>query len=191
MSQQTKTDNRSLASKIALRRWLLSRLHLTDIQLLDTCAGAGHIWRTMQEHVTVSRWVRCDVKPRQAGTLQMTALQACRVLPLDDFTVIDIDPYGDPFSAYVAALTRITKPMAFFLTHGHVMQGAVTGVTSAAAGLPPEWPVPRTPSLGAFLAQSSLEATWRFATIQHSAVVRFPNVDYYALAVTPLNTTSA
>lgn len=99
-SSSKKTDNVSLASKIAIRTWLLKRMGFRAVRVLDTCAGAGHVWRTMRDHVTVEAWCRCDIKPRTAGTLSMTATQAIRSLGMADFNVIDIDPYGEPWEPY-------------------------------------------------------------------------------------------
>ncbi len=187
----TKTDNVSLASKIALRCWLLERMGLTRVRVLDTCAGAGHVWRTMREHVTVDQWVRCDEKPRQAGTLKMQALDAVKSLPLDGFNVIDIDPYGTPFAIYREALRRVraagrTEPIAFFLTHGHVAQSQVSHADLAAVGIPKDWPVPITPALSAFVARAAVAQTWLDAEVLHAAHVMFPRVSYYALGVRPL-----
>lgn len=181
----TKTDNVSLASKIAIRCWLLDRMGLRTVSVLDTCAGAGHVWRTMRAHVTVDRWVRCDEKPRQAGTLKMQAIDAVRSIPLAPFTVIDIDPYGEPWAIYREALQRLSGPTAVFLTHGHVAQSQVAKANLRAAGIPPDWPVPITPALSAYVATACLQETWRYATIDHAAAIRFPRVSYYALAVRP------
>lgn len=186
MAGSKKTDNVSLSSKIAIRRWLLERMGITDVKLLDTCAGAGHVWKTMAEHVTVSQWIRCDIKPRQAGTLKMTALDAVKTLPLADFNVIDVDPYGEPFHPYREVLQRLTKPLAIFLTHGHVMQAQVSNENLKGVGIPLDWDIPRTPNLSAFVARRSLEATWKYAEILHSASITFPLVSYYALGVRPL-----
>lgn len=186
MSGPKKTDNVSLASKVAIRRWLLERMGITEVKLLDTCAGAGHVWKAMAQHVTVSQWIRCDIKPRQAGTLKMTALDAVKTLPLADFNVIDIDPYGEPWKPYHEALIRLTRPTAMFLTHGHVMQAQVSNDNLASVGIPLDWPIPRTPNLSAFVAHRSLERTWKLAAIEHSARIVFPRVSYYALGLRPL-----
>ena len=185
MAGPIKTDNVSLASKVAIRCWLLARMDITDVYVLDTCTGAGHVWSAMDDHVTIRQWTRCDVTPRGAGTLALSAVDAVRRFPLDTYNVVDIDPYGEPWEPYRALLTRITRPVAVFLTHGHVRQSGVHATTLEALGLPSSWPVPRTPSLSAFAARSQLEQTWRYAHIQHAAHVRFPRVTYYALGLAP------
>jgi hypothetical protein len=162
---------------------------LQSVSVLDTCAGAGHVWRTMREHVTVTQWVRCDEKPRQAGTLKMQAIDAVKSLPLDRFTVIDIDPYGSPWSILREALKRLSRPTAVFLTHGHVMQSSAQKDDLAAIGIPPDWPIPVNPAVNAYVAKACLEQTWRYADIEHSAAVHFPRVSYYALGVRPRSAT--
>lgn len=189
-----KTDNVSLASKVAIRRWLLSRMGLTSVNVLDTCAGAGHVWKTMAQHLTIAQWVRCDIKPRQAGTLKMSATDAIRTLPVHHFDVIDIDPYGEPWEPYRELLKRLSlradgqQPprVAVFLTHGHVAQSNVASVNLQAVGIPATWNIPRTTNLSAYVAKACLEQTWCFARIEYAATVRFPRVTYYALALTPL-----
>jgi hypothetical protein len=185
-SSGKKTDNVSLATKIELRRWLLEQMAIREANVLDTCAGAGHVWTAMREHVTVARWIRCDTKPRQAGTLKMEALDAVKTLPLADFNVVDIDPYGEPWAPYRELLARLTRPVAVFLTHGHVMQSQVATANLEAVGIPQDWDVPRTPDLSKFVAHTLLQQTWHRADILHAAQVHFPRVTYYALGLRPL-----
>lgn len=68
-----KTDNVSLASKVALRRWLLGRMGFTEVRVLDTCAELGKVWDAMSDHVQVRQWTRCDLKPRRPGPLALGA----------------------------------------------------------------------------------------------------------------------
>lgn len=183
-------DNRSLGSKIALRNWLLSRMNLSKVSVLDTCAGAGHVWAEMQKHVTVEKWIRCDVKPRQAGTLMIEATDAVKSLPIGDFNVVDIDPYGEPWGAYAELLPRITRPTAVFLTCGRMSLKLVSHAALAFAGVPSSWcqDLPRSAYVSDFVGQTILERTWQFVNIEHSATVHMPknNVQYYALGLSPL-----
>src|SRR5262245_65384183 len=108
-----KRDNLSLAAKLQIRRWLLDAIACSTVRVLDTCSGEGHIWRAMAAHVTVDRWTRCDVDPRnRPGVLQLTAEDAVMKFPLAQFNVIDIDPYGEPWAAYQRLLPRLPHPMA-------------------------------------------------------------------------------
>lgn len=180
-----KTDNASLPSKIAIRRWLLSRMGFEEVWVLDTCTGLGKIWSAMEEHVTIRQWTRCDVKPRRAGTLAMSAAEAVQAFPLAVYNVIDIDPYGEPWEAFHLALGRLTRPTAIFLTHGHVMQAQVASASLRLAGLPTTWDIPRTPVLSAFIAEQLVSLAWNSVDIIHSAKISFPRVTYYALGVQP------
>ena len=181
-----KTDNRSLASKVALRRWLLKRMGFSEVRVLDTCAGLGHVWTAMEDHVTIQQWTRCDVKPRRPGTLALEALDAVKRFPLDVYNVIDIDPYCEPWAPYRAMLARLTQPTAVFLTHGHVMNAQVATANLQAVGLPADWPIPRTPALSSFVAATILAETWARADIRHAARMDpSAGVTYYALGLIP------
>jgi hypothetical protein len=180
-----KVDNRSLKAKVELRRWLLDAMGITDVRVLDACAGAGHIWGAMREHVTISSWVRSDTAPRQVGTLRLSALQAVQALDLGGFNVIDIDPYGEPWDAYLAALPQLREPVAVFLTRGRVQFCVTSKSVMIACGVPPTWAVPRTPKFAAFLDDVVLSQTWHYAKVVHASVVELPNVTYYALGLHP------
>lgn len=180
-----KTDNRSLKNKIALRRWLLGEMGITEVRVLDACAGAGQIWGAMREHVTLRQWIRTDLQPRQAGTLKMTALQAVGALDLAQFNVIDIDPYGEPWDAYLALLPRLRQPVAIFLTRGRVTYSVASNIALAACGIPPGWKVPHSIRLAGFLDAMVLTETWRHAEILHASAVELRNVTYYALGLQP------
>lgn len=182
---RTKTDNKSLKTKVELRRSLLAEMSLTSVSVLDACAGAGHIWTAMQAHVQVMQWIRCDIKPRQAGTLALTAMQAMSSLPIERFNVIDIDPYGEPWDAYLAVLPRLRRETAMFLTRGHIGWSNPSRVARAAVQLPPDWPVPRAPRLTDFIGARILGLTWTYADIRQAYTVELPHVTYYALALAP------
>jgi hypothetical protein len=188
-------DHRSLRSKIALRRWLLQQMGLTDVSVLDACSGEGFIWAEMEKYVTIRRWVRTDIKPRSNGAgqmvLKMSAAQAVASMDLSDFSVIDVDPYGEPWEAYRIILERFTQPTAVFLTHGRVAYD-VTDHTRDAMGIPRSWPIPQLPAVVDFIVQRTLEETRRWARIDHAGTFATPPaggrapVNYYALAIRPL-----
>jgi hypothetical protein len=192
----TKTDNRSLRSKVELRRWLLDRMGLTRVRVLDVCSGAGYIWSEMEKYVDIATWVKVDIKPRAPGTLRMTSMQAVTSFPLEEFDVIDIDPYGEPWDAYRQVLLRLRRPTAVFLTYGRVIAMPSTYATAIAHGIPKAWVtarpgnphltyMPHMPEVGLYLAERTLRATWRYADILHAARVDFRRVTYYALGLTP------
>lgn len=187
MPAARKTDNVDLDAKLELRSWLLERMEIDRVRVLDTCSGLGHVWRAMASRATIDQWVRCDEKPRQPGVLKITAVESVRRLPLDRFNVIDIDPYGEPWEAYAIALRRLTQPTAIFLTHGHVGHQAVSIATRAAVGLPATWPIPTTPAVSDWLARQRLASTHRHARILHAARMDpTARVTYYALGLAPL-----
>jgi uncharacterized membrane protein YqaE (UPF0057 family) len=181
-----KTDNRSLGLKIDLRRWLLGELGITDARVLDVCAGSGHIWSAMAAHVPIGQWVRADIKPRQPGTLRLTARQAVTALDVAPFNVIDIDPYGEPWDAYLALLPRLRQPVAVFLTRGRVQFTVSSNYVLTACGIPTAWHVPHSVHLAAYLDARVLSETWRYADITHASTVELRNVSYYALGLRPL-----
>lgn len=190
-----KVDNVSLISKVSLRRWLLGRMGLRTVRVLDTCTGYGHVWRAMGEHVTVDAWTRCDIKPRQSGVLKMEATDAVRMLPVPSFNVIDIDPYGEPWVPYLELLQRFAllrsaaTPIAVFLTHGHIDRFKhLSHSTLAAVGIPEAWVpnLPRTPQLTNCLSSLLLSQTWKYATVEHAArMTPSGQVTYYALGLSP------
>jgi hypothetical protein len=181
-----KTDNRSLRSKLEMRRWLLGEMGITSARVLDACAGAGHIWQAMRAFVTVEQWVRSDLKPRQVGTLKLSATQAIQSLDIEQFNVIDIDPYGEPWEAYLAALPRLRQPVAMFLTRGRVQYTVASNAALAACGIPVGWRVPHSERLATFLDGCLLSQTWAHANIRHAASVDLRNVSYYALGLEPI-----
>lgn len=188
MASSAKRDNRSLATKVALRRLILDRMHFTEVTVLDACAGAGHVWTAMEDHVTIRQWTRCDIRPRQVGTLKLPALQAMRSLPIDAYNVVDIDPYGEPWDAYLELLPRLRRPTAVFLTRGHVGVSAVSTYALVAAGIPADWQsdLPRTPTVGEFLSARILAHALDYATVGHAVTVDpSPTVTYYGLGLLP------
>lgn len=191
MHGKKKTDNASLPTKVMLRRWLLREMGITRVRVLDACAGAGEVWTAMAAHVEVERWIQCDIKPRRLGQLRMTALETMLRMPLDPFNVIDIDPYGEPWEAYHAAIQRIRTPMAIFLTRGGLVNVVTSNELRELCHLPRSWPVPRTPALAEYLDGRMLSETWQYARVLHAGHINVggnlgTGVQYYALGLAPL-----
>lgn len=165
------------------------------MRVLDTCTGDGHIWTALRQHVTVEQWTRCDRRPRGSNILKMEASEAVRAFPLSAFNVIDIDPYGEPWSAYSELLQRFAAlqdatPLAVFLTHGHIDRFKhLSYSTLNAVGIPAMWVshLPRTPTLTSFIAGRLLSTTWQYAIVQCAARAEpSGQVSYYALGLAPL-----
>lgn len=177
------TDNRSMRQKLELRQWLLGELQITEARVLDLCSGAGHVWSEMGAHVNVAQWVRSDIKPRRAGTLKMSAVQAVNAFDVGGFNVIDIDTWGEPWEPYLAILPKLRGRVAIFLTRGHVHFTHSSKAVLNACGIPPTWRIPLTLPLAAFLDARVLSETWRYADIREAARVELKSVNYYALGL--------
>ena len=202
-TRPAKEDSSSVAAKVRLRRWLLDRMGIEEAYVLDACAGLGQIWESMEDHVSIMQWTKCDIEPRRAGTLKIDATDAISRFPVETYNVVDIDPYGDPWVPYWALLPRITKPTAVFLTHSFRLN--VTQVSKSlveAAGIPIEWfpDIPHDGALARYLSERMLSRTVDFVDVLHSArmsVERGPRgkgsgsglknqtVHYYALGLSP------
>lgn len=199
----SKQDSSSTAAKVRLRRWLLDRMSIEDAYVLDACAGLGQIWESMEDHVNIMQWTKCDIAPRRVGTLKIDATNAIERFPIETYNVVDIDPFGDPWEPYWALLPRIKKPTAVFLTHSFRLNVTqVSRVLCESGGIPSEWfaDIPHDGALVRFLAERLLSRTVDFVDVLHSArmsVERGPRgkgagtglknqtVNYYALGLAP------
>lgn len=187
LNHAPKRDNAALPKKLEIRRLLLGKMGLTEVTVLDACAGSGLVWSAMEDHVTIRQWIRCDIKPRDVNTLGLTATEAIRSLPTDAFNVIDIDPWGEPWEPYLALLPRITRPTAVFLTRGHIGPTRLSLAMLAAVGIPRDWEkdMIRVPELSAYVSQMILAQTWKYVTVTHAYETKLPHVSYYALGLKP------
>jgi hypothetical protein len=196
MSNRTvvKTDNASLALKLELRRWVITRAGLTTLRILDLCAGEGHIWRNMRQEYEVASYTPCDRKPRMAGVIKGEAAILAGTFDLARFNVIDVDTYGEPWECWLKISSRIRQTTAVFLTHG-VVAGRGGSTTSAVAlracGIPDGWSVPRKPELARFAASYCLARGCESLKINHSGRVDLPNVTYWGLVVSPKENVAA
>ncbi len=106
MGNQAKTDNRSLALKVELRRRALARAGLASARVLDLFAGEGHVWREMRKHVNITSYAPCDREPRLPGCVKGEAERLVLAFDLSRFDVIDIDTYGEPWACWLSAARR-------------------------------------------------------------------------------------
>jgi len=199
------TDSSNIPSKVALRLWLLKKMGIKEVYVLDTCAGEGKIWEAMQkqDEITVRQWTRCDIKPRRNGVIKLDATDAIEQMPLDTYNVIDIDPYGEPWEPYLALLERITKPTAVFLTSCQLGGRQPMSIVSCeAVGIPATWApqIPRESALPRFVSERILNQTVEYVDVMHAGrMVLDPDtnvengreqhgrafVTYYALGLKP------
>jgi hypothetical protein len=135
MTTQTKTDNSSLASKLAVRRYFLRRYHgAGPFGVLDCCEGSGVMWSILGREFDASVW-GIDLK-RQWGRLRVDSR---RILASPDLEadVIDVDVYGSPWKHWLALLGSRPRPLTVFLTWGlvRVMGGGSSPVEREVLGL--------------------------------------------------------
>lgn len=86
-----KTDNKSVANKVFLRRKATE--HLNEIRVLDLFAGKNVLWNSIDK----IRHYGVELIPDKGANLTADAKRAVRSLDLSQFNVIDCDSYGIPF----------------------------------------------------------------------------------------------
>ena len=91
MKRATKTDNKSIANKVFLRRKATE--HLEGLRVLDLFAGNNILWRNIDKE----RYYGVELVQDKGANLNADALQAVDSLDLAGFNVIDCDSYGIPF----------------------------------------------------------------------------------------------
>jgi len=91
VQRATKTDNKSVANKVFLRRKATERL--SSLRVLDLFAGNNVLWRNFDKE----RYFGVELVPDKGINLNADAKQAIESLDLSAFNVIDCDCYGIPF----------------------------------------------------------------------------------------------
>ena len=122
MQRATKTDNKSIANKVFLRRKATE--HLKRVRVLDLFAGNNICWANIDKE----RYYGVELVPDKGANLNADAMQAIESLDLSGFNVIDCDSYSVPF--------EICKKI---IKNGNVKSGTVvlyTAITNAFTRLP-------------------------------------------------------
>lgn len=109
------TDNSNLEAKLDLRRRFLAELD-EPIRVLETHAGTGVI-RGMV-YSDAEHWRGCDLRDDLADPIHIDSLLYLRHADLNEFNVIDIDPYGKPWHHLWLVSQRWSGPGVIFLTDG-------------------------------------------------------------------------
>jgi hypothetical protein len=125
-----KTDNHSLAAKLDLRRFFLSRFHRNQPPIVfDCCQGSGKLWGQLRREFAIARYWGVDLKPKP-GRLKV---DSSRIVGQPGFRadVVDIDTYGSPWTHWLNLLGNLRTPATVFLTIGFIRAGG-GGNTSAA-----------------------------------------------------------
>ena len=122
MQRVTKTDNKSIANKVLLRRKATE--HLKSLYVLDLFAGNNVLWRNIDKE----RYYGVELVAGKGANLNADANQAVDSLDLSGFNVIDCDSYSVPF--------EICKKI---IENPNVKSGTVvlyTAITNAFSQLP-------------------------------------------------------
>jgi hypothetical protein len=183
----TKTDNRSLSMKLQLRRRVLEEAKFDSLQVLDLCAGEGHIWRALLEEFRVTSYVPVDKHPRMAGTVRGNLTgRFLDAFNLECFNVVDIDTYGEAWEPWRNIFERIAQRTVIFLTHGAPNIAMSIGFFARGIlGIPPEWNLPKEKKLQLFAAQYILAQPSRTSRISKAYRITLPNVSYYGTIAEP------
>lgn len=86
-----KTDNASVADKVALRRKATAELF--TLRVLDLYAGENILW----SHFNIERYYGVDIVPGKGKNLHGDCKRVISSLDLGGFNIIDCDSYGIPF----------------------------------------------------------------------------------------------
>ena len=190
MTQQIKTDNRSLDYKLQLRRHTLDQARLGELRVLDLCAGEGAIWRGLRGRLKLADYVPVDLAPRLPGTQvgDVTDDRFLAAFDLSRFNVVDIDTYGEPWKPWRYIYERLTRKTAVFLTHGAVSSPGGSNISKFVLerlGIPLDWKIPLKRELSLFAARYLLLAPSSTARITAGWKVCLQNVTYYGLICIP------
>lgn len=151
-----------MPTKVELRLRVIRAAGLKRLRVLDLCAGAGHVWQAMREHVEVEAYTPVDREPRLLGTIHgdVKDRQFVHSLRPETYNVIDVDTYGEPWEPWSYCAERLTSKTAVFLTHGLSGAGpSLSRFTWAALGLPREWPLMHKRELAIFSERYCLAAS--------------------------------
>lgn len=101
MSQQpTKTDNKSIANKIFIRKQAIK--NLKQVNVLDLFAGRNVLWNNIKK----DKYFGIDIINEKGKNLNADTHKIFDSINLDEFNVIDCDSYGIAFDLYKRMLTN-------------------------------------------------------------------------------------
>jgi hypothetical protein len=192
-----KCDNRSLDHKVQLRTEAIDRAQpgLGPLRVLDLCAGLGLVWKATRILRPIESYTPNDIKPRMPGCLKGDlSPHSLDRFDLADFNVIDVDTYGEPWSAWAYLAPRVKRKTVVFLTRG--FSGSARTQSSShllqSMGIPPSWAFNIKPdaSLAAFGDKYALSSASAAVVVEWCGHIYTPNhagggVDYYALICKP------
>jgi hypothetical protein len=102
MQRLTKTDNKSVANKVFLRRKATE--HLTSLRVLDLYAGNNTLWNNFEKE----KYFGIEIVKGKGKNLQANTRRVFDSLDLSLYNVIDCDSYGIAFDIYKKILENKT-----------------------------------------------------------------------------------
>ena len=98
--QSTKTDNKSIANKLFIRKEAIK--NLKEIKVLDLFAGRNVLWN----NIKTDKYFGIEIEKNKGKNLNVDVRKVFDNLNLSAFNVIDCDSYGLPFDLMKKILTR-------------------------------------------------------------------------------------
>lgn len=110
--QSTKTDNKSIANKIFIRKEAIK--NLKEIKVLDLFAGRNVLWN----NIKTDKYLGIDIETNKGKNLKADTRKVFDSLDLSEYNIIDCDSYGIAFDIYKKILTRndVNKGTIIFYT---------------------------------------------------------------------------
>ncbi len=110
--QPTKTDNKSIANKIFIRKEAIKSLKI--VKVLDLFAGRNVLW----DNIKTDKYYGIDIEVNKGKNLNADTRIIFDSLDLSEYNVIDCDSYGIAFDLYKKILTHksIKKGTIIFYT---------------------------------------------------------------------------
>ena len=98
--QSTKTDNKSIANKIFIRKEAIK--NLKEVKVLDLFAGRNVLWNNIQ----TDKYFGIDIATNKGKNLNANTRDVFDAIDFGEFNVIDCDSYGIAFDLYKKLLTN-------------------------------------------------------------------------------------
>ncbi len=98
--QSTKTDNKSIANKIFIRKEAIK--NLKEVKVLDLFAGRNVLWN----NIHTDKYYGIDITIEKGVNLNADTRKVFDSINLENFNVIDCDSYGIAFDLYKKLLTN-------------------------------------------------------------------------------------
>lgn len=98
--QPIKTDNKSIANKIFIRKEAIK--NLIEVKVLDLFAGRNVLW----DNIRTDKYFGIDIVSNKGKNLNIDTRKIIDSIDLSQFNVIDCDSYGIAFDLYKKLLTN-------------------------------------------------------------------------------------